>query len=239
MKKITLETAEDLAEKFRTEELGVNTTEPINIKSALRKLDIIAVYRPLSEACCGLSVQAKEDKKKFILINSNTSRGRQHFTVAHEFFHLFYDDNPAPHLCNDMEGQREVSEKNANTFASALLLPKMGLLKFISPHELVEKAIDMSKLIRIEQYYGVSRHALLIRLKSLNLISSMVYEKLKKAPVMESVKPLGHDISLYLKGNKNLVIGDFGEKAKRLLDEEKISEGHYNELIHLISNGED
>lgn len=39
---------------------------------------------------------------------------------------------------------------------------------------------------------------------------------------------------MYEPGNENLVIGDFGEKARRLLDEEKISEGHYMELLHKI-----
>lgn len=236
---MSLEVVESLAEKFRNEKLGVNPTEPINIKGALRKLNVVVMYRPLSEACCGLSVQAKEDNKQFILVNSNMSRGRQHFTVAHEFFHFFYDDDPAPHLCNDDEGIRDVSEKNANAFASALLLPRTGVLSWLSPDELTSKAIDMCKLIRMEQYYGVSRYAMLIRLKTLKLISLPVFENLKAVNVMESVQQLGHDISLYMKGNENLVIGDFGEKAKRLLDSDKISEGHYNELINLISNGED
>ena len=38
-------------------------------------------------------------------------------------------------------------------------------------------------------------------------------------------------------GNENLVIGDYGEKARSLFENEKISEGHYLELLSLIQNG--
>ena len=44
----------------------------------------------------------------------------------------------------------------------------------------------------------------------------------------------GYDLSLYYKGNENLVLGDYGTKAKRLFDEERISEGHYIELMRKI-----
>ena len=34
-----------------------------------------------------------------------------------------------------------------------------------------------------------------------------------------------------------MVIGDFGEKARRLFEENKISEGHYVELLNMIGCG--
>ena len=34
-----------------------------------------------------------------------------------------------------------------------------------------------------------------------------------------------------------LVIGDFGEKARLLYESEKISEGHYIELLNMITDG--
>jgi hypothetical protein len=42
---------------------------------------------------------------------------------------------------------------------------------------------------------------------------------------------------LYEKGNEGVVIGDFGEKARRLFELEKISEGHYVELLNMIRDG--
>jgi len=35
-------------------------------------------------------------------------------------------------------------------------------------------------------------------------------------------------------GNEGLVIGNFGEKARKLFDARKNSEGHYLELLHKI-----
>ena len=48
----------------------------------------------------------------------------------------------------------------------------------------------------------------------------------------------GFDGSLYLPGNEGLVIGDFGAKARKLFEEERISEGHYHELLNMIGHGE-
>ena len=46
-----------------------------------------------------------------------------------------------------------------------------------------------------------------------------------------------HDLSLYEAGNNGMVIGDFGEKARLLFESGRISEGHYYELLNMISNG--
>ena len=48
----------------------------------------------------------------------------------------------------------------------------------------------------------------------------------------------GYDRSLYQSGNEGLIIGDFGAKARELYDKEKISEGHYMELLNMINYGE-
>ena len=77
-----------IAQKFRIEN-GLSQSEAVNVKSLLRKLNILTVYRPLSEYAYGLSLKSPQGHR-FILINSNNSRGRQHFTIAHELYHLFY-----------------------------------------------------------------------------------------------------------------------------------------------------
>ena len=45
----------------------------------------------------------------------------------------------------------------------------------------------------------------------------------------------GYDTALYDPANEGLVIGDFGEKARSLFEQEKISEGHYWELLRKIN----
>ena len=61
--------------------------------------------------------------------------------------------------------------------------------------------------------------------------------ELKAVPVKESAKQYGYDLSLYESGNAGVVIGDFGEKARLLFESGRISEGHYYELLNMISNG--
>lgn len=233
MKRLSIETAENLAIKFRGE-IEVSLKEPINTKSILRKLNIFTIYRPLSTDSYGLSLLSKTGRR-FILINSETTRGRQHFSIAHEFYHLYFDENPEPHICSVENGGKSTSEKNADLFASAFLMPKEGLIQFISTDEILNKDTKLSTVIRLEQYYSVSRLSLLYRLKTLNLLSEPSFTSLQQIPVKDSAKQYGHDTSLYDYGNENIVIGDFGEKARLLYESGKISEGHYLELLNLIN----
>lgn len=236
MKLISTDAAEILAAKYRVE-VGFNLTEPLSVKSILRKKNILTIYRPLSDKLYGLSLKSNAGYC-FILINSNTTRGRQHFTIAHELYHLRYDEVLVPHICEDGEADN-TGEKNADKFASALLMPKEGILQLLSDEEILKKDMSLSNVIKLEQYFSVSRQSLLYRLKSIKLLTEANLSELLAKPVIDSAKQYGYDTSLYKSGNENLVIGDFGEKSRRLYDMGKISEGHYLELLNLISNAED
>ena len=224
-----------LAQKFRLDN-GLGRSESVNVKSLLRKLNILTVYRPLSDDAYGLSLKSPQGHR-FILINSNNSRGRQHFTIAHELYHLFYDELPHPHIC--CKDGASKTERQANRFASALLMPEEGIIEMLSDEEYANKKISIATVLKLEQYFGVSRTTMLLRLKELNLLSPSLFEELRAYPVIRSANEYGHDVSLYQPGNQNLVIGDYGEKARLLFEKEKISESHYLELLNLIRNDED
>ena len=232
MRTITITEAETLAEKFRFQE-GLSQSEPINAKMLVRKLNITLVYRPLSENSFGISCRSGE--KHFMLINSQSTRGRQHFTIAHELYHLYFDENPVPHMC--CGGPATGEEKNANRFASALLMPREGILSCVSGEEITRHDVDIATVLRMEQLFGVSHSTLLIRLKDLGLISSTRFDALERIPVRETAREWGYDSALYESGNEGVVIGDFGEKARRLFESGKISEGHYNELMNMLYGG--
>lgn len=231
MKTLTLTEAEWLAGKLRAK-AGLNLSEPIHTKTLLRKLNIVTLYRPLSETSCGISCKSASGKM-FMLINSRTTRGRQHFTIAHELYHLFYEAHPTPHVC---KGMATGEEKNANHFASALLMPKEGLLSEIPDEHLIHHNIDLPTLLRLEQLFSVSRSTLLIRLKDLDMITQKQFDELNSVPVKESAREYGYDLSLYEPGNEGLVIGDFVEKARLLYERGKISEGHFLELRKTIDH---
>ena len=237
MKKLNFETAEILAGKMRSELLRVSATEPLNMKTALRQLNVMTLYRPLSDKLFGLSLLTPDKKHRFMLVNSNSRRGRQHFTIAHELYHLYYDENPQPHFC-DNSIYTDAVERSANLFASALLMPKEGLLKNIPSDEIVSKSVSIDTLLRMEHLYGVSHHTLVVRLKELHVISPVSADALLSISITQEATLRGYDVELYSKGNEGLVIGDFGSKARKLFDEERISEGHYLELLNLIGYGE-
>lgn len=233
MKTLTLSEAETLAAKFRYEN-GLSQSEPINAKMLIRKLNITLVYRPLSEGSYGISCKSGTGKM-FMLINSHSTRGRQHFTIVHELYHMYFDENPVPHMCCGSTATGE--EKNANRFASALLMPREGVLSCVSGEEITAHDVNIATVLRMEQLYGVSHSTLLIRLKDLGLITPTRYEAINSLPVKGTAREWGYDSALYEPGNDGVVIGDFGEKARRLFESGKISEGHYNELMDLLYGG--
>jgi Zn-dependent peptidase ImmA (M78 family) len=109
-----------------------------------------------------LSLITPDKKHKFILVNSNISIGAQNYTVAHELFHLYFDENPKPHLCG--QEHNEPTERSANIFASVFMLPKEGILKNISHEEIINKEVKIDTCLRLEQLYEVSHKTFILRL---------------------------------------------------------------------------
>lgn len=221
---------ENQVSKFR-QSIGVSGTEAINLDSLLLKYNVLTVYRPLSERFCGMSLRSGD--KRFMLINSNNPIGRQHFTIAHELYHLFIEDNPQPHICW-LNGTKDDSEKCADYFAQIFLMPSNGVRQLIPDDEFLNSIISVATVLKIEHYFSVSHQATVNRLSDLKLISRDQRNFLLSLPVKKTAREFGYNTSLYDSGNEGLVIGDFGKKAKNLYDAEKISAGHYIELMNKI-----
>jgi Zn-dependent peptidase ImmA (M78 family) len=217
---------------FRSE-LGFGETDSINLKSLLIKLDVIAVFKSISDNISGMAV--KTLIKNFILINASHSVGRQNFSICHELFHLYKQDGFIPHHCKagsfDKDHQTELM---ADVFASYFLIPDGGVLHLIPEYEVSRKdLISIETILKIENYFGCSRTALLYRLKEMLIITSRKYDELNQN-VRKTAKEYGYSTELYESGNEGLVIGNYGVLAKQLFDKEKISEGHYYSLLNDI-----
>ena len=197
--------------EFRADN-GLSASEAINLKSLLLKLNVLTIFRPLSD-----------------------SRGRQHFTIAHELYHLYIESKPTPHKCNPCSGSKDPVEQSADMFASSLLMPETGLCQLIPENELKTKKISLATVLKLEHYFSVSRSALLYRLLNVGLLTNAARLALADEPVKHSALCFGYDTALYDPANEGLVIGDFGEKARSLFEQEKISEGHYWELLRKIN----
>jgi Zn-dependent peptidase ImmA (M78 family) len=221
------------ANLFR-ERNGISGSEAIRIKSLLLKLNVFTLFKPLTEGFSGMSLKIN-DNSRFILVNSSHSIGRQHFTIAHELYHLYIQGTFEIHQCiTGLFDPKNKEEYNADYFASCLLMPESGIQEMIPDEELKKNKISIQTVIKLEQYFSVSHSSILVRLRMLGLVDNKTFEYLKTFKATETAQKYGYDTSLYKEGNHNAVVGDYGEKAKRLFDKEKISEGHYLELMQLI-----
>jgi Zn-dependent peptidase ImmA (M78 family) len=223
---------ESKAADFRSQ-CGLSSDEALNIDSLLLYLNVITIFRPLSENISGMAIKLSNTNvvKRFILINSNHPIGRQNFTICHELYHLFIQEKFEFQICDTGKFGKsgDIEERNADYFASYFLIPKNGIFKLI-PDEEDNSNISLSTVLKIEQYFGCSRAAILIRLEDLGVISKETKENFSKN-VKSSAAKYGYDLSLYNAGNANHSIGDYGNLAKKLFDFEVISESHYAALM--------
>jgi Zn-dependent peptidase ImmA (M78 family) len=95
-----------------------------------------------------------------ILVNSQEAPWRRNFSIAHELFHLI--------TWKDMENSEPdiKTEKLANAFASALLLPKKPLREAFAPR-IRKGEVENGDLIAVARQFDVSTQALCYRLINL------------------------------------------------------------------------
>lgn len=215
------------------EEHGIGRTEPIRMKSLLLKLGVLTLYKPMPAAVSGMAV--KVDAHRFVLVNCEHSLGRQHFTLCHELYHLYIQPDFTARTCQAglFDKKKDPEEYRADLFATYLLLPEEGILELIPTAELKKDKPSLATLLKVEHYYACSRSALLYRLREMDLADNE-YIGLHKMQVKSGARAHGYDTALYEKGNHNLVIGDYGAKARFLFDQEQISESHYLSLMRDI-----
>lgn len=232
MRRLSELDAELLAVRFRNI-LHLPQDVPFPVKEALEQLGILTIFRPLSDSSYGMSIKTKE-RLRFMLVSSNSTVGRQHFTIGHELYHLYFDENPQPHMCG-MDGKIP-TEQSADMFASNLLLPRVGLLAMLPEEYPISKKLDLATVVKMEQTFRVSRQAMLFRLKRLGIIDENQLQTMFLAATSEVAQHFGYDVALYENGNEGLVIGDYSAMAANLFERGRISEGHYNELINALVN---
>lgn len=213
---------------------GFSSTEPISLKSLLLKNNVLTLFKPLTGSFSGMAVKVRNHR--FMMINTNQSIGRQHFTIGHELYHLFVQKNFSSQKCTaGIFDKKDIEEYRADWFSALLLLPEDGIIQMIPDEELTKKGKDISlqTLLKIEHYYSVSRRALLYRLLKLGFIGDQQYEFYKE-DIKKGAAQNGYSTHLYEQGNANEIVGDYGTLANELFTNEKISESHYLEMMNAI-----
>ncbi|MHC5353345.1 ImmA/IrrE family metallo-endopeptidase [Myroides sp. LJL115] len=192
---------ENKANEFRVRN-GIGAIESIRLKSLLSNLNLITVYKPLSNEFSGMALKINnaDSVERFILINSNHSLGKQHFTICHELYHLFEQQEFNYMICRTgLFYQKDKEEFYADYFAAVLLLPESGIKSLIPEVELAKDKITIKTILKLEHYYSCSREALLYRLQDLMLISKSYAENFKASVKLNAIRH-GYNTELYSAG---------------------------------------
>lgn len=214
-------------------ELGEDTVSPIDIFSLAHTIPrLTVVFYPMGDHLSGMCI--KNDSNPVIAVNSSMSIGRQRFSMAHELFHLFFDESGQSTVCAKKIGSGNEVEKAADQFASYFLMPPVALA------ETMKKLLGSSKrelgikeTVMLEQYFQVSRQAMLCRLIDDCKMSNQQADRFRQG-VIRSAISLGYDDSLYkpLPENKQYkTYGYYIQQAEELLEKDLVSTGKYEQLL--------
>ena len=122
----------------------------------------------------------------FIFINSKDSHNAKLFTLLHELAHLWLDISGVPdHFPINYKTKKSNIESFCNQIAAEILMPqkKIKIFSEVSGWTAQELKEFVNKHCK---KFKVSSLALLVRLKSLSLIKSQIFEVLKQECIKES-----------------------------------------------------
>ncbi len=224
------EEANHLRERF-----NLGNKLPVDLKGLLLSQGILTVFAKMSAEFSGMCL--KYDKNiNFILVNSDMVLGRQNFTIAHELYHLFVQDDHEfkVHSCEVVNPKSPI-ERHANTFASYFLLPRDGVVNLMQRIECNKKSINSAHIIVMCNYFGVSYQAMLVRVNKILSLSQERFDLLKAVQPIPAAKEFSLDTEVFEKPqNIDGIIGDYSSKAQFLYESELISKGHLIELLNEI-----
>jgi transcriptional regulator with XRE-family HTH domain len=180
--------AEDARAYFR---LGPG---PITSLDGVADVAGITVYRaPLGSDLRGTVSGAflPHDRVGFsLLINGETTPGRQQFTLAHEIAHaLFHGDR----LYVNYFGRRERAERFANVFAGEFLVPTHHLRATVEALG-ISKLSDPETVVHLQRYFRVSYDMILVRLSQANLILPDEVTRLREVRPVHLAARLGYSV---------------------------------------------
>jgi Zn-dependent peptidase ImmA (M78 family) len=221
-------------------ELGVDSTSPIDIFSMVHTIThLTLVFYPMGDRLSGMCI--KNDGNPVIAINSSMSVGRQRFSMAHELFHLYFDSNEQSTVCAIRIGDGNTIEQEADQFASYFIIPPVALsdeLKKIQNN--VEDKLTIKEIVKLEQYFGISRQAILSRLIEENKLTYKRAEEFRQGVIRSAIN-LGYDDTLYKPLPKNkqyMTYGYYIQQAKDVQEKSLVSNGKYEQLLLTAFRGD-
>jgi len=214
-------------------QLGDDATSPIDIFALAYSIDYLSiVYYPMGEHLSGICV--KDERSNVIAINSSMTLGRQRFSMAHELYHLFYDEDQLTAICAKKIGVGSDKENEADQFASYFLMPPDALSDMIKKIKKVPSdKLSIKHIVRIEQYFQTSRQAVLYRLVGEDELTLQEAESMRKNVTLSAVN-FGYDDTLYKPTSVEKQYGTYGyyiQQVEKVMERGLISSGKYEELL--------
>ena len=210
--------------------LGADGQSPMDIFKLVQGIDnLTLVLYPLGKNISGVCY--KGASSRVIAVNSHMSLGRQRFSLAHELYHLYFDEAKESQVSRIAIGVGDAIERCADQFASYLLMPPAALSESLDGIKADRPGAE--DVIRLEQYYGLSHKAMLYRLVSDGVLTAQDAGAMETG-VMGLAARLGYDTSLYRpapEGKERMVLGRYLALSEKLLEKECISRGKYEELL--------
>ncbi len=208
---------------------GYSPIDIFSIVNGWKDKKITLVKYPMSARMSGMCVKENEDI--IIGINSTTSYGRQRFTLAHELYHVLYEENTRRAICDmSMSENKSESEREADWFASYLLMPYDALVQY----EPNKDKWTLERVIEAEQFFQISHQAIIYRLEEEGLVSSEKAEMFKGVTISAMASKLGYGKELYLpteEGKRYFTTGEYVRKVEKVARMDLISEGKKEELL--------
>lgn len=198
-----IQQGEQVGEEERSR-LGLGKAPTPSLPDLLESQGVRTAVEPLPDNVSGLTLIGR-GQGLLVVVNETHGTPRHRFSFAHEYAHVLLDRSRGG-VVSRVEDRDELMEIRANAFAAAFLMPAESVRAFVyelgkggasretadvydgGPEVPVRvegraaprsRDIQMYDVIRIAEHYGVSRMAMIYRLKNLRLITQPELETLK------------------------------------------------------------
>ncbi len=206
---------------------GIDIFSPIeDMFDLLKKQNITIIKKKIETSQISGLCSKHKNGAEAILVNSTYSLGRQYFTLAHELYHLKYDE--------DMNKYDSKKEKKANSFASYFLAPEGALNKQLYHRGISKKnEIKLEDVLYLSDYFKMSYKAILVRLFYVEkLIDKKYFDELLVVEIQSYAFKNGFSLELFNPTNEEFeVYSDYVELANKAYENEKISIGKYEQYL--------
>lgn len=188
------EPTENAAERAR-EAIGFTVQEQIDLPTNDKRLIPDRLRVRMSDA--GILVLKRSDIKKLgmrgmclysvplpIIVYGNEAPGAQAFTLAHELGHVAIQSSGVSGPAATLNSGERV-EDWCNRFASDFLIPRSVLADIWPQPDRQLAQVSDEQLYEIARRFGVSPHAMLVRLVSLEYVAPAYYWEVKRSQFLQ------------------------------------------------------